>query len=186
MWNPSKCLRKQTWPFPPKQTGPLRATHRFALWMGTEPAVNPLKMLIASSPLTELLHYSCKTPLNVQQSGSARAAVPAAALYGPQWRSLCYITSFDSPACAARTMTHNRQWLLFNQRHAYSLPGVWFQCLKSWGRAETTWRKCCVSHNRLNLTCSRAQKEVRAAGCGLHVDDGRRREEGEAQVSVTA
>lgn len=142
--------------------------------MGTEPAVNPLKMLIASSPLTELLHYSCKTPLNVQQSGSARAAVPAAALYGPQWRSLCYITSFDSPACAARTMTHNRQWLLFNQRHAYSLPGVWFQCLKSWGRAETTWRKCCVSHNRLNLTCSRAQKEVRA--CRLRTSCGRREE----------
>lgn len=33
------------------------------------------------------------------------------------------------PACAASTMTHNhlaRQWLLFNQRHAFSLLGVWF------------------------------------------------------------
>lgn len=33
------------------------------------------------------------------------------------------------PACAASTMTHNHlggQWLLFNQRHASSLLGVWF------------------------------------------------------------
>lgn len=90
---------KQTWPFPLKQTRPLRDSAGYSQIRpvnGTELVVNPLKMLITSSPLTELLVYSCKTPLKVQQSVSARAAVPAAALYGPQWRSLCCITSFDS------------------------------------------------------------------------------------------
>lgn len=89
-----------TWPFPPKQTRAPRDSAGLLTDLapvnGTEPAVNPLKMLISSSPLTELLHYSFKTPPNVQQSVSARAAAPAAALYGPQWRSLRCITSFDS------------------------------------------------------------------------------------------
>lgn len=69
----------------------------------TAPAVNPLKMLITSSPpLTELLHYSSETPLNVWQPLSA---VPAAALYGPQ--------------CSASPLNHIiGQWLTIDN----SLP----------------------------------------------------------------
>ncbi len=136
MWNLSKRLWKQTWPFPPKQTRPLRDSAGYSQIRpvnGTEPAVNPLKMLITSSPLTELLLFSCKTPLNVQQSVSARAAVPAAALYGPQWRSLCYITSFDS------WLVLPAQWLtiIWADNGFFSTTGTLSHC---WACGFSIWR----------------------------------------------
>lgn len=135
MWNRSNRLWKQTWPFPPKQTRPLRDSAGYSQIRpvnGTEPAVNPLKMLITSSPLTELLHYSCKTPLKVQQSVSARAAVPAAALYGPQWRSLVHHIIW-LPPCAASTMTHNH----IADNGFFSTKGPLSRC---WACGFSVWR----------------------------------------------
>lgn len=133
MW---ERLWEQTWPFPSQTNSPLRDSAGYSQIgpvNGTEPAVNPLKMLITSSPLTELLHYSCKTPLNVQQSVSARAAAPAAALYGPQWRSLCYITSFDS------RLVLPVQWLtiIWADNGSFSTKGTLSHC---WACGFSVWR----------------------------------------------
>lgn len=94
--------------------------------------VNPLKMLIALSPLTKLLHYSRNVPAGVQQLASARANVPAAALYDPQCKSLCRITSFDS------RLVLPVQWLMIiRQTMAIHTKGTLSHC---WACGFSIWR----------------------------------------------
>lgn len=130
-----KTAQTQTWPFPPKQTRPLRDSAGYSQICpanGAELTVNPLKMLIALSPLTKLLHYSRNVPAVVQQLASARANVPAAALYDPQCKSLCRITSFDS------RLALPVQWLMIiRQTMAIHTKGTLSHC---WACGFSIWR----------------------------------------------
>ncbi len=139
MWNPSNCLLKQTRPFPPKQTGLLRDSAVLTDWpcewdRAGGGSTQNANHLVTTDWITPLL--PAKVPerptVGICQGRRScrsfiRATMTVSLLHHIIWL----------PACAASTMTHNHlcgQWLLFNHRQAFSLLGVWFQCLKSWGQ----------------------------------------------------
>lgn len=113
----------KTWPFPPNDPDGWESYSQILPVNGAGAESNR-SAVVAADWITPLFMQNSPERPTVgicQGRRSCRSFIRE-----PQWRSLCSNTSFDSPACAAGTMTHNRQWLLFKRRHACSPSGVWF------------------------------------------------------------